>query len=145
SSALSLDARANSPFSENAIVPRVTSARRRAYARTAIIYESRCGDWKGAAVRLRLSYLDSERTAASIDTLNHSHHGLYRGPYCGTGSPSSSAPRSGAAPVKPSVTFGTIVPRSTAADPGRRRKSSALVVKSYRFVILVRSRASSGG
>src|SRR3954470_19761684 len=46
-----------------------------------------------------------------------------RGPYAGTGRPDSSAPRSGARPVKPSVTPGRTVPASTAADPAASVKS----------------------
>ncbi len=46
-----------------------------------------------------------------------------RGPQAGGVRPSSSAPRSGAPPANPSVTFGIATPRSTAADPGFSRKS----------------------
>src|SRR5262245_11422578 len=65
----------------------------------------------------------------------------FRGPKCGTGLPTSSAPRSGALPVKPSLTFGSATPRSTAAEPGftRKSKSSAL----YTFCTVFASCASS--
>ena len=40
-----------------------------------------------------------------------------RTPKRGRGQPSSRAPRSGRTPVKPSFTFGTMSPRSTAVEP----------------------------
>ena len=49
--------------------------------------------------------------------------GHVRGPYCGIGLPSSIAPKSGAAPAKPSLIPGRTVPPSTAREPGFNRKS----------------------